>query len=227
MQTQNIEGNVINFFTKEDLDHDDLGDERPLYEATYNLAEFMSHQLEIKCPDIGFLDGLRSHDDMGRISVDLGRMFTPKDVPSLKNNLILMSRENIDLILFTGTLAHEMRHIWQNKYHPKMNENPAKGFVEALKHPAEIDADGYAIWYISDEANMSIDEANMSIDEAAGIMCPEEKEHHPKEYMYRIEKAKELKAYFDEKRNKMVAGIEASKKQKSASILDKIKNIFR
>lgn len=101
-----------------------------------------------------------------------------------------------------------------------MNENHAKGFGESLMHPAEIDADGYAIWYISEAPEMYI-------DKAAGIMCPEEKKHHPKEYMYRIEKAKEIKAYFDEQRNKMAAESDASKKQKSASILDKIRNIFR
>lgn len=220
MQSVIIEGHTVNYFKKEELAGADLGDLGPLYEETYKLAENMSRQLKVDCPDIGLSEQIRSYDDMGRLSVEGAMMYTPKDVPALKNNLIMMSLEDFNNLQYTGTLAHEMRHIWQDKYHPEMNENHAKGFGESLMHPAEIDADGYAIWYISEAPEMYI-------DKAAGIMCPEEKKHHPKEYMYRIEKAKEIKAYFVEQRNKMAAESDASKKQKSASILDKIRNIFR
>lgn len=219
MQTQNIDGNVITYFTKEEMAHADLGDDRKLYEETYKLADFMSDQLEIPCPDIGFSEEIRVRDDMGRISVEGAMMYTPKDIPSLENNLILMSLKDLDIIQFTGTLAHEMRHIWQNKYHPQMNEKHAKGFGESLMHPAEIDADGYAIWYISEAPDMYI-------EKAAGIMCPKEKKHYPKAYMYRIEKAKEIKAYFDEQRDKMNAEMNDSKRQKKASFLDTLKNLF-
>lgn len=219
MQKLLIEGNEIIYFKRDELLDADLGADKDLYEETYRLAELMSKQLKIKCPNIGLINEIRRRDDMGRLSVEGAVMYTPKDVPALKNNLIMMSLEDFDNLQYIGTLAHEMRHIWQDKYHPEMNKNHAKGFGESLTHPAEIDADGYAIWYISEAPEMYI-------DKAAGIMCPEEKKHHPKEYMYRIEKAKEIQAFFEEQRKKMAAEIEASKKQKSASILDKIKNIF-
>ena len=219
MQKLLIEGNEIIYFKRDELFDADLGADKDLYEETYKIADFMCNQLKIKCPDIGFSDEIRSCDDLGRISVEGAMMYTPKDVPSLQNNLILMSLEDFDIIQFTGTLAHEMRHIWQDTYHPEMNESHAKGFGESLMHPAEIDADGYAIWYISEAPNMYI-------DKAAGIMCPEEKKHHPKAYMYRIEKAKEIKAYFDEQREKMIAEMNASKKQKKASFLDTLKHLF-
>ena len=193
---------------------------KDLYEETYKIAEFMSNQLKIKCPSIGFSDTIRARDDMGRISVEGAMMYTPKDVPTLTETLILMSLEDFNIMQFSGTLAHEMRHIWQDTYHPEMNENHARGFGESLMHPAEIDADGYAIWYISEAPNMYI-------DKAAGIMCPEEKKHYPKPYLYRIEKAKEIKAFFDEERQKTAAEHEAPQEQKKASVFDKLRNIFK
>lgn len=221
MQTVIIEGNKINYLKKNELANADLGDQRQLYEETYKIAEFISNQLKIKCPDIGFSSKIRvMNQTTGRLSVQGAEMYTPDDISTLKSNLIIMSTEDFKPMQFIGTLAHEMRHIWQHEYAPEMNQKHAVGFMESLMHPAEIDADGFAIWYISNTQNMYI-------DKAAGIICPEEKKHHPKEYMYRIEKAKEIKAYFDEQREKTEAEMATSKKNNKESILDKIKSIFK
>lgn len=220
MEKVRIDGNVITYFQKDELAQAALSDvERQLYEETYMIAEYMCNQLEIQCPYIGFSEHILTLDEMGRISVNGAKMYTPKDVPSLKNNLILMSLEDFDYIQFTGTLAHEIRHIWQDKYHPEMNEIRARGFGESLMHPAEIDSDGYAIWYISETPGMYI-------DKAASIICPEEKNSHPKAYMYRVEKAKEIKAFFDEKKEKRIVDINTSTKQKKASFLETLKHLF-
>lgn len=195
MQKVIIEGNAVTYYKKEELSGAELGDLQQLYTETYQMAEFMSQQLKIRCPDIGFSYTIRARDDDGRISIEGAMMYTPKDIPSLQENLILMSLEDFNLLQFAGTLAHEMRHIWQDTYQPEMNKKHAKGFSESLMHPAEIDADGYAIWYLSKTPDMNI-------NKAAGIMCPEEKKHHPKEYQYRIEKANEISAFFDEEKKK-------------------------
>lgn len=220
MQTVIIEGNEVIYFTKEELLIEENIDNKELHEETYKIADFISRQLKIECPYIGLSGQIRSRDNMGRLSVNGGVTYTPEDVPELDNNLIMMSYEEFIPIQFAGTLAHEMRHIWQAKYHPEINKKHARGFEESLTHPAEIDADGYAIWYISDTPDMDI-------EKAAEIMCPEEKRYHKNEYQMRIEKAYEIKAYFDELRKKMVAEMEASKKQHKATILDKVINFFK
>ena len=194
MSTVIIEGKEVFYFKRNELSEADLGELNDIYEETYTIAEFISNQLKVKCPDIGLSEIIQAKDDFGRISVEGAMLFTPRDIPSLKNNLIMMSLENFNMMQHKGTLAHEMRHIWQYTYHPEMNEKYAKGFGESLNHSAEIDADGYAIWYLSEFQNMYF-------EKAAGIICPKEKKYFPKAYMYRIEKAKEIKAYFDKQKN--------------------------
>ena len=104
-----------------------------------------------------------------------------------------------------------MRHIWQHEYAPDMNENHAAGFGDALIHEAEIDADGYAIWYLSYSPNMNI-------EEAASIMCPVEKTNYPEAFRLRIEKAIEInQQHIDSKKPE----------RKLHSFLTFIKNIFK
>ena len=218
MSKQTINGHDIFYFTKDELaqvSREDAGCGN-LYKYTFKVAESISNQLKIQFPDIGFKEQIVFPDDTGGVNVLGAWLYSHVDVPSLKNNLIIMSLEDFEEKQFTGTLAHEMRHIWQYTYHPEMNAKPAKGFEESLIHPAEIDADGYAIWYISENPDMSI-------EKAAGIMCPAEKENHPKEYMCRIEKAKEIKEYYDEQSARKNAGRE----QKGKSFLNSIMHFFK
>lgn len=220
MKTTIIDGNTITYFTKEELPQAALSDfEKQLYDETYKIAEFMCNQLKITTPNIAFSEQILTPCDDGRISVEGAKMYTQQDVPSLENDLILMSLEDFDTTQFIGTLAHELRHIWQDKYHSELNEKPAKGFEESLMHPAEIDADGYSIWYLSETPGMCI-------EIAAGIMCPEEKKHYSTAYMYRIEKAKEIKAYFDAQRENLTAEKNVPTKQKKTSFLDTLKHLF-
>lgn len=207
-----IEGNTISYSTKEEVVTSDQSDANHFYKTTYAIADTISTLLQIQCPDIGFVNTIYTKDDMGMVSVMGAKMFTPADIPSLENNLIIMSRKFCDWITFSGILAHEMRHIWQHTYHPEMINKPAKGFGESLMNPAEIDADGYAIRYISERYNMYI-------EKAASIMCPEEKKHYPKAFMYRIEKAKEFTTNFE------APHITATPKR--TSFWKKIKQLFR
>lgn len=218
MQKVNINGNEITYYKKDELANADLECKRSLYEETYRLCDIMSTQLNVDCPDIALSEQMRFIDQNGQLSVEGARTYKPEEVPGLENTLILMSLEDFDALLYTGTLAHEMRHIWQNKYLPEINKNPAMGFDESLMHPAEIDADGYAIWYLSYAANIHI-------ERAATIMCPEEKKYYPKEYMYRIEKAKEIQTSFYEKTKDK--SCEFENKKKRPFFFDGIRKFFK
>lgn len=218
MQTINIDGQEIKYYKKEEISKANIGN-KVFYLETYKIAESICKKLNIQCPDIHFEQVIRCKDEFGRMSVEGAMLFTPMDVPSLHENLIIMSLEKYNYVQFLGTLAHELRHIWQNTYHPNMNQKPAKGFGESLTHPAEIDADGFAIWYLSEAPNMYL-------QKAAGIMCPEEKKHYPKAYTARVEKAKEIKAYFDEQRKKRMLEKNSPSKPKKLSFLEKLIHII-
>ena len=219
MQEITIDKNHVIYYRREELNEIKEEDYRQLYKTAYNLAASMSEQLNVKCPDIGFSKRIITPDTNGRTTIQGAVTFSPRQLKELKNNLIIMALDFANDVQFEGTLAHEMRHIWQEESKPEITENSATGFEESLMHPAEIDADSYAIWYISEKYHMYL-------EKAAGIICPTEKKHYAKAYMNRVEKAKELKKYYDEKREKMIAEKIASHKQNKASFLNKIKKFI-
>ena len=88
-----------------------------------------------------------------------------------------------------GNMAHELRHIWQHEYKPEIMKDKAVGRDSFLNH-AEIDADGFAIWYLSILPGLNI-------YKAAEIVFPKGKKNHPAGYMNRMLKAKEIKTEFD------------------------------
>lgn len=214
MQKVNINGNEITYYKKNELSDAD----QSFYEEIYCLCDIMSTQLNVACPDIALSNQMRAIDKNGQVTVEGARTYKPQEVPELENTLILMSLEDYKPLQFIGTLAHEMRHIWQYKYLPEINKKPATGFEESLIHPAEIDADGYAIWYLSYADNIHI-------ERAATIMCPEEKKYYPKEYMYRIEKAKEIQTSFYEKTKDK--SCEFENKKKRPFFFDGIRKFFK
>lgn len=218
MQTAIINGQEIVYYTQEELSEVDL-DDRKLYEKTYEIANSISNQLKIDCPYIGivFAPIIRNQTVLDAVT------YTPNEcvMPPLKNSLTIISilPNAFDETRLCGTLAHELRHIWQYTYSPAINTNHAIGFGDSLMHPAEIDADGYAIWYLSEFQNMYF-------EKAAGIICHKEKKYFPKAYMHRIEKAKEIKAYFDEQKEKSESKILLSIKPDKESIFYRIKNFL-
>lgn len=181
MHTVNINGNEIYYSKKEDPHN-----AREDYKNVFTVTEFMCKQLKIPCPDIAIVYKLNCIDY--KANEYLGAyLYTTQDIPALKNNLILfnVSSPGENDFRLTGTFAHEMRHIWQYKYHPTMNTSHANGFMESLTHPGEIDADGYAIYYLAKATGISM-------NDAADIMCPEERKNYPEAYTKRLEKAKEI-----------------------------------
>lgn len=101
-------------------------------------------------------------------TAQMGRTVTPLNIKWLKVPHVYLATKNVTQAEFIGTLFHELRHVWQYYFNREINEFPAIGFQESLLHPAEIDADAFAIAALS--LIMKI-----SLLEAADIVCPDEK----------------------------------------------------
>lgn len=179
----------------------------------------MTRMLKVECPDIAFAASLRSYNEkMDTVSLTHAMTYTPSDVPELKNNAILLALDTMDPYSLTETLAHEMRRLWQNAYRSEMNAVHTNGFRESLRHPAEIDADAFAIWYIS---------GDMAMEEAGGIICPEEKKKYPKEFSARVKLAKELKEEYEQIRDEIYASIiSETKRNRRERIKVRLKRFF-
>ena len=191
-----IKGMETIFFTKEEaalLPND----EREPFDLVFPYVEELASYLNVKTPDIAFTRKMRDED---YVTVKSGQLTTPKDEPKLKNALLTLSWEHIEEFYLEGVIAHEMRHLWQEVYHPELLSVKAKGFKDSLYNDAEIDADGFAIAYLCNYFS------NMHEDKADKILCPEEKKHYPKAYFKRLERAKaipaEMAAFWEEIRKK-------------------------
>ena len=189
-QSIQISDQIVDFYSYKQIFHshpEELQQEtKELYETLFFHATYLSNLLKIPCPYIGLTPRMRRHSQTDNsVSVQNAICYTPQDIPSLDNNVILLSMENSDFKTILGYLAHELRHIWQNQY-SDLNLHPADGFIESLTHPAEIDADGYAIWYLSNRTKLSL-------EDAAALICPEEQKHYQKEFQQRLEKASYFK----------------------------------
>lgn len=192
--TNNIEKYIYyaqdEFATSNDLDNDDKED----YSLCYKVAETISNNLKIKCPDLALYDVSLIRPDgtiLGGFSIGANdRLLSPD------KDLILISMKNCKYNekRIVGTLAHELRHTWQHTYNCKFRSQVADGFNESLDNPEEIDADGYAILYLSQSYNVTL-------DEAASIICPTEKIEHPTAYGKRLSRAKELQSEIPNKRS--------------------------
>lgn len=154
------------------------------YRDLFSHLKQLSTALQVPCPYLGLAKHLHYHQPDGSISIQDARCYTPKDIPTLQNNLILISEDTFNEEKIIGILAHEMRHIWQENY-GLYNQQQALGFLDTLTNPAEIDADGFGILYLSHQCQLSL-------DEAASILCPVEKKEYPDAYSIRLEFAKHL-----------------------------------
>ena len=184
MNTVIIDNKTIEYMSRDDI-YNLPDSERQDYDELYTYAELIAKELDIPCPDINILKRLVFPDENGGINEVGGKLYTPEEVPNLDNNLILLSDNVPSDGVFYGTLAHEMRHIWQNKYPDIYPAKHANGFYESLDDPKEIDADGYAIAFLCRFPNISL-------ELAAEIMCSEEKRNFPEAYEKRIFRANEI-----------------------------------
>lgn len=173
-----------------------------IYMNLFQHAKLISKYSNVPCPDIGLSNAITVVNEFTGILCEeyAAYSYHINDFPQLHNSLILVSLRlfdetyasnittNIELYR-VGVLAHEIRHIWQKKYDPEIVKNYAQGYVDSLFNPAEVDADGFGIWFLSNFFNISH-------ENAASILCASEKIYHPKAYTYRLKKAKELESIY-------------------------------
>lgn len=187
------------FATSDDLENYKKED----YTFYYKVAKTISNDLKIKCPDIGLHYGQMQLPDGTELG---GFLIRANDrILSPNKDLALISMENCkeNEKCIVGVLAHELRHTWQNTYNYDLSKDVAVGFYKSLDNSAEIDADGYAILYLSHAYNMTL-------EDAASIICPTENAEYLNAYRIRLSRAKEIQA---EKSNKR-------------SLRDSLKNLF-
>lgn len=183
------DGKQIGYLTRNDVKKLRNG-EQETYEKLYDFADHIAEHLDIDSPDLTLYDLIKRPDPNGGEHITGGVMFTKKDIPGLENNVVILSLCISETEMCTeaellGSLAHEMRHIWQEKHAELFPEGHAFGFDESLNDPKEIDADGYAIAFLSTFPGFDM-------ENSASIICPEEKKSYPEAYFLRLKRAKEI-----------------------------------
>lgn len=176
----------ISYFTKSEIPSLTYESDYKMICQLFDMTEHISKFLNVPCPYISLASFITLRNDKDGSLHDMAAMtFHPEDVPGLDNTILQFSLKLLNGAYTTGVIAHELRHIYQKKYAPEIIKEYAQGFKESLTNPAEIDADAFAIWYLSTKPKMSL-------EKAASIMCPSEKKHVPEAYFLRIEKAKNI-----------------------------------
>lgn len=185
MRKTNINGSTIYYLKKGDpVDLEPKEDYKTIFDYMESICKF----LKIKCPDLALAGCLINKYDNSLMG---GETYNPKEFPQLDNNLIILAMDNLTDEQIVGFLLHELRHVWQHVYYPDLDHEHAHGFIESLNHPAEIDADAFAIWFLSNLPSVN------TIEHAAEIICPTEKASYPKAYKARITNAYQLRANFN------------------------------
>lgn len=184
-----LDDQLIDFYSYNEIMYDSPPDMHPealrFFREHFRDIKKLSDKLKVPCPYLGLAPQLHLKHPDGSVSVQDARYYTSKNIRTIDNSLLILSAEAYDPEKIVGILAHEMRHIWQET-HLAIDQDPAAGFIESLTHPAEIDADGYAIWYLASEQRLTL-------EAAAAILCPEEKMSHAAAYDLRLSCAKKLK----------------------------------
>lgn len=166
---------------------------RKTYEISYKTAEDVCNNLGVECPDISIHPGIMRRP--GRLGFLLGLMIPRQNDVRLDRNLLILStafmQQDNGMMLYTGTIAHEIRHLWQQRYNKDIvNLNYNNDSVSSMRDRSEIDADGYAIWYISKEYHVTL-------KMAANVLCSDELKYDPKAFRMRLDKAR----YHDRQEN--------------------------
>lgn len=172
--TTTIDGNEILFYPQKG--------NAPEIENLMNLISAFAKMLEVEVPYLSTADAIE-----GNGTGYNAKTFFPEDLLNFDGCIICLAGCAFDSEeIAWGTVAHEMRHIWQYVHMPDMLTNKAKDGSESFLNDAEIDADAFAIAVLHQRFKISI-------DEAARLFCPLEFEHSALGYKLRVEEAKKIK----------------------------------
>lgn len=199
----------IHYFTPEEVI--EQTEEDSIFRFVVNVCTLLNTDV----PNIAIGNIMPSiNPDTGEVSEQMAKTWTLEDLPSLDKPLIYIGvkypngKPLEDNILLAGVIAHEIRHLWQKKYHASEYAEIAKGFTDSLYNPAEIDADAFAIAYVAHGSDM---------EKVGQHICKNEYEKYPCAFDDRLKKANEIIA--DMKRS-------AESKRKT-SIGERILSFFR
>ena len=162
------DGKTIEYVTPPELQTSQMdADSIQLYEELYKTAEVISNELKVEIPYIGLKDKLHRHDpETGKTCVYGGECYRTSDFPMLEHDVIILSLEDRTPGMIEATLAHEIKHIEQEKYPRDVSKiMRADTPAGAKMNLAEIDADSYAIRFL-------VNHTDMSLEEAVNIVCP-------------------------------------------------------
>ncbi len=176
----------LNFYNPEDVPiiHPEY---QELYRRLFLFVGALAKDLGVECPALSIRLTIKQQDpDTKLISIQSAYSYSNYQYPNLKRTVIMLAWEDMNNseLYLKGVLAHELRHMWQDKYKPEIRVKNASGYLGSLADEAEIDADAYAINFIASNF------LDWDFDRAADIMCPFEKEHDPEAYIQRLNRAK-------------------------------------
>ena len=174
------------YATPQDVEEMPDGVEKAFFSKLFLVADDICESLDISCPDIATTNTLVTAAEDGTLVENTAMLFSNKKHSHLDKPIMLIATARNDKYLMLGSIAHELRHQWQEENRPELSDHYAYG-MDTLYDEAEIDADSFAIRYIA------INAFNDDYEEAAKHVCPFEKELCEDAYNLRIERAKQLK----------------------------------
>ena len=174
----------VNFYTKEEIDSIEDEETKETTKVFYELSHEICRTLSIEEePHLAFLNELTSIDPATFAMTRLQGMRITPDKTNLDKDIILLVYHEATYNKLAGTLAHELRHMWQNENNEKIQRTKAIG-IDALYDEAEIDADAFAIYYMASRY------FDFNYRECADIICSFEKKTDKKAYEIRLKRAK-------------------------------------
>lgn len=167
--------------TKEEVKKGGTNNQRYICEH----ADTLSAILGVTCPDFIFCKKIIQSGSDTEMSAFT---YHKEDYPDLDNSVLLFAESLFEPTYTAGVIAHEMFHIFQ-KNEGFLTDEYAKGYFESLDNTAEIEADAFAICYISVLFKLDY-------KEAASILCPYEKKYNSGAFFKRVKKAKKISKKF-------------------------------
>ncbi len=159
---------------------------KEIYKSLFTYVEALAKELDVECPALSIRQSIILMDPKTKLlSKQAAFSYSKHQYPNLERTVILLAFDDMgdSDIYLKGVLAHELRHMWQDKNKPEIRVKNASGYWESLTDEAEIDADAYAINFIASNF------LAWDFENAADILCPYEKEHNPEAYTQRLERA--------------------------------------
>ena len=178
----NIFPHEIHYYTPQEV----LKLESSIFRCVINICTFLT----IDIPNIAIGTIVPGVDpDTGELFERMATTWTPDEIPALENPLVYIgvaypNGDPLNDMMLIANIAHELRHIWQKKVHPKRYAKTAKGYRDTLFNEAEIDADAFAIMYLSGGKGM---------ESVGSVICDNYYTENSDAFELRMKRAEEIR----------------------------------